>query len=111
MSVRRYSWCRCRSRRVQPRPKISCPLESPATISLGHGSGKQMLACGVERQRINPKHRLQFEFAVKMREQRAAAGRLPFQAPAENIAIDCDQDEIALAREPFRRGLGGLTGG
>ena len=58
-----------------------------------------------------PAHRGERKLSVKMREQRAAARRLPLQLVAESIGIDGDQNEVALAGKPlgcgFRRLLGG----
>jgi hypothetical protein len=65
----------------------------------------------VERQGIDPQHGLERKFAVQMGEQRAAARRLPFQLVAERVGIDRDQRQVALAGEPFRRGLRGLLRG
>ena len=70
-----------------------------------------MAAVGSERQRIDADHGGQIELAIKMRKQRAAARRLPFQPRAEAGGIDVQQHEIALAGEMLGRGFGRLLGG
>src|SRR5215469_7775542 len=46
-----------------------------------------------------------------MREERATARDLPFESGTELFRIDRDQNEIALAGEVLRRGLGRLRTG
>ena len=92
-----------------------------ARVKPGHDSGcfaaisayrrKHMPALGVERQRIDTAHRGEWQFAVEMRKQRAAARGLPLQERAERIGIDRDQNEIALPGKLLCRGLSGLLGG
>ena len=50
------------------------------------------------------------KLSVKMREQSAAARRLPFQLVAESIGVDSDQHEVALVGKPLGRGFRRLLG-
>ena len=69
-----------------------------------------MPAVYAERQRFDPAHGVQRQRAVKVREQSAAAGGLPFERRAKGINVDRNKNEIALAGEMFRGGLLDLVG-
>src|SRR5262249_42057435 len=49
--------------------------------------------------------------AVKVREQVAAAGCLPFQRPVEHVGIDCNQQQIRGTGKMLGRSLADLGGG
>src|SRR5437762_2701667 len=85
------------------------PRAAPACSTIKSREG---VAAGfVQRQRIDAVGGLHIQRRVEMREQRAAARRLPLQLVAERIGVNRDQHEIALAGKPFCRGLGSLLGG
>ena len=69
-----------------------------------------MAAIGRKRQRVDTNHRGKLQLPIKMRKQRAAARRLPFQSVAQAGGVDAQQHKIALAGEMFRRGFGRLFG-
>ena len=56
-----------------------------------------MAAIGRKRQRVDTDHRGNLQLAIKVRKQRAAARRLPFQPVAQAADVDVQQHEIALA--------------
>ena len=64
-----------------------------------------------ERERLGPAHRAQRQLAVEMREQRAAARRLPFERRPERVGRDRDEHQVALAGEVFCHGFRDLVGG
>lgn len=64
-----------------------------------------------ERQRLGPAHRGEWQIAVEVREQRAAARGFPFECRPEGVGIDRDENEVALPGEVFRGGLGDLVRG
>ena len=62
-------------------------------------------------QRLGPQHRGKIERRVKMRKQRAAARRLPFQLGPETLRIDGEQHETGLAGEMLGQRAFELMGG
>src|SRR5690349_13394467 len=62
-------------------------------------------------QRLDPRHRGERKLAVKMRKERAAARRFPFQRVAKRRRIDMHQQQIVLAREMLPRGFRDLGAG
>lgn len=61
-----------------------------------------------QRQRHGLGHGSESEIAIEVREQRAAARRLPFQIFTESFGIDIQKNEIALPGEMFGRGFNSL---
>src|SRR5689334_8784162 len=72
---------------------------------------ENVFAVGAKRQRNHVDCVLHVERGVKMREQRAAARRLPLQNAAECVALDRDENKVRLAGEMLRRGFLDLLGG
>src|ERR1019366_3979286 len=67
-------------------------------------------AVGAERQRFDAADGGKVQLAIKMREQRAAARRFPFQFVAELCRIDVHQHEVVLTGEMLGRGRSRLRG-
>jgi hypothetical protein len=68
-------------------------------------------AVGAEWQGLNSHDGSQIEIAIKMRKQRTAARRFPFQSVAELCAVDADQQQAALTREMLLCGFDDLSCG
>ena len=69
-----------------------------------------MAAVGAEGQGLHARNGRQLEIAIKVRKQRAAARRLPFQSVAEFCAVDAHQQQTVLASEMLPSGFDDLIG-
>jgi hypothetical protein len=70
-----------------------------------------MAALRIKREWFDAQHRAELKGAVEVREQRAAARRLPFEVLAQHRGIDTHEQEIALSGEMLFRGLNRLRCG
>src|SRR5581483_3795855 len=70
--------------------------------------GKHVAARSIARQGLHPEHAADGELAIEMREQRAVAGRLPYERLPQGIAIDGDELQIIRSCEVQGRGCGHL---
>ena len=79
--------------------------------SLGGAVATRVAAVRPERQRLHPGHGRDRQAPVEMREERAAARRLPAQRRPERMGIHRHQHEVALPGEVLRGRFGDLAGG
>jgi hypothetical protein len=63
-----------------------------------------------ERQRLDPVHGTKRQRGMKVREQRAAARRLPSERGSQDARIDSDEQQIPLPGKVSRSGLRDLIG-
>src|SRR5215831_4129226 len=90
---------------------VQCNLVPRQRVISSVERRKSVASVGGKRQRVDTDHGGDIERAVEMWKQRAAARGLPFERRAEALGVDVQQQEIALAGEMLRRGLGHLMRG